>query len=146
MRTLLCLTVVSLLSVAARADDVEAEARKFIEAYHQAYTQADPEALTKLMAEDAVITNVQGELETRAQLADMLRKGDLKILSLDTTELKARAVGDGIMATYHVLLKIQGGGRDVELPARYTTVLAKGPSGWQVIASQSTIVTSALRQ
>jgi uncharacterized protein (TIGR02246 family) len=136
--------VVASLAPTARADDkpaaVDPQAKAALERWHEALKGGDAEAIRKLMAEDALITNPVGRIQTRAELMEAFRSGRLKITSLEMSDLRTRKLGDAVAANYQVTIKAGNRGEEVDSTFRYTTIFSKNGDDWQIVLALGTFL------
>ena len=124
----------------AQAGPDEATLKQIEQDWDTAATKADTAALDRILAADWVVTNPEGQIETKAQRLAALKSGERKLESVTTNEVKVRLLGD--VAIVHGLSTVKSSlkGKDISGRYRWTDVFAKRGGRWQAVATQSTKV------
>jgi ketosteroid isomerase-like protein len=126
--------------LAARASDVQdvAEEVKQVEQRRvQALTSRDYAALEKLLGDDLTYTHSNGRFETKAQLLESLRSGNLEYRLMQHADVQVRSYGDTAVMTGRSRLKVISKAHHLEVPIRFTLVYVKRAGEWQLVAWQS---------
>jgi ketosteroid isomerase-like protein len=136
--------VVALLltaSLAARAhsaqDDAAEEVKSVEQRRVQALTGRDYAALEKLLGDDLTYTHSNGRFETKAQLLESLRSGNLEYRLMQHADVQVRSYGDTAVMTGRSRLKVISKAHPIEVPIRFTLVYVKRAGEWQLVAWQS---------
>ena len=124
----------------AQAGSEEATLMQMEHDWDNAATKADTAALDRILAADWVVTNFDGQMETKAQRLAALKSGERKLESATINEMKVRLLGD--VAIVHGLSTVKSSlkGKDISGRYRWTDVFAKRAGRWQAVATQSTKV------
>jgi len=104
-----------------------------------AMTSQDFSALEPLLADELYYCHSNGNVQTKQQLLEALRSGQLRYEAIDLRELHVRqygeiALGDGLVSMRASL----GGAPPVVLDMRYTDAYVLRDGRWQLTAWQST--------
>lgn len=103
-----------------------------------AMTARDLATLEVLLADDLVYVHSNGARETKTAFLAALREGKLVYREVRREEADARAFGDAVVFTGAATLSVTAGGKDLDVPARYTAVWARRDSRWRFVSWQST--------
>lgn len=101
-------------------------------------TQADTAALERILAYDLTYTHSSGHEDSRSSLIESLKTGALKYLSIDTDEVQVRVYGKAAVVTGTCRMKVDSQGQEFNLRLRFTDIYVKRNSRWQMVAWQST--------
>jgi ketosteroid isomerase-like protein len=127
------LFAVFLMVTSAFAADIPAELRKAVDDYDHAQVNADGAELRRLVADDYVLVNSSGQVQSKMQLiADYLTPG-YKIEPFKILEPVEKAWGDGAVMGGLVHLKGMSGGKPFAVTLRFADIWAKRNGKWQVI-------------
>jgi ketosteroid isomerase-like protein len=99
---------------------------------------ADVRTLDTMLADDLSYTHSTGRVETKLQFLDALRTGQLKYKSIDRSDVRVKLYGETAVVTGEAHLHVEAAGNALDLPVRFLDVYVKAPSGWQMVAWQST--------
>ena len=104
---------------------------------HEAFLSADTNALARLLSDDYIFTDAQGQQVTKAEwLADMA-SGKLRFDSVESTALQVRTYGDAAVAIGRVAMKGLYNGEPFEGHHCYTATYVKLDGRWQLVAEQA---------
>ena len=129
----LLLLVPAIAQADAAADVEQLEQRRI-----QALIDADMPALYAIYAEEFFYNVSGGNSLTRAEYLPMYESGELKVHKSDSEARDVRIYGDTAVVTgiVHVNATVKGESRDIRM--RYLNLWVKRPSGWVLVARQST--------
>ena len=99
---------------------------------------ADTNALEQFMSDECVYVHSSGAVETRAQMAERLRSGDLVYHALDVLQASVRDYGDVALVNGDVHIDVTTGGSHKDFTSRYLQVWRMTNGRWQMISWQST--------
>jgi ketosteroid isomerase-like protein len=121
----------------------EQEVRQAIEKYRAALLRRDIPMLEQIWADDYFFVNAAGEMLTKAQRLANLKSGATTLESInEEEELKVRVHQNTAVATSCVTIKGQYSGQPTGGRYRSIHVWLKGPTGWQLVANQLTVLTA----
>ncbi len=120
---------------AATNDEVELEIRQVEDKRREALLRSDTTALDQIFADDYIVTNQFGQVQTKAQMMSALKSGALKFESVVEDEVSVRVYGDAALVTGRATSKHEG--RDTT-QVRFTRVYVKRQGRWQAVAYQVT--------
>jgi ketosteroid isomerase-like protein len=110
-----------------------ADTRRF-----QAMVGRDRQALEGLLADDLTYTHSTGQLESKAQLLELISSGALVYRSIEPEEVAVRVYGDAAVVTGRALIRVENRGQALVLPVRFTSVYVNRDGLWRLAAWQST--------
>jgi ketosteroid isomerase-like protein len=119
------------------ANAAEQEVRSHEDRRFQAMCAGDFAALEKLLADDLHYTHSSSSIDTKASLVDAIKSGRSAYRKIERPQESIRVYGDSAVVVGHARIDL-GGATPRTLNLRYTDVWVKGPSGWQMVAWQST--------
>lgn len=121
-----------------KAQEAQEQVRKLEQDLVSAFAKGSKAAiahLERVLAEEAIITETDGQARTRAHFLDHAKAGDRASLALEQKDLKTQAHGDTVIVTGRMVMK-----GPPEESIRYTHVYVKRQGQWQVVAAQYTAV------
>lgn len=114
----------------------EEEVRNLERQWLDAYEQNNSEAMTKIVADEFVITFTNGTQQTKPQLMNMIKNpGSGPKMRFYTEEVKSQAYGDTVILRGRVVTEYERDGKQVQEKSRYTDTYVKRNGRWQVVAS-----------
>jgi uncharacterized protein (TIGR02246 family) len=115
----------------------EEEVRKLERQWLDAYEQHDSAAMTRIVADDFVITFSNGTLQTKPQLMQMIANPNPTSpkMRFYTEDVKSRTYGDTVILMGRVVTEYERDGKTVKEQSRYTDTYVKRNGRWQVVAS-----------
>jgi ketosteroid isomerase-like protein len=120
-------------ATAALAADIPSDLRKAVEDYDHAQVKADGAELRRLVADDYVLVNSSGKVQSKSELiADYLAPG-YKIEPFQVLEPVEKAWRDGAVMGGLVHLKGTSEGKPFAVTLRFADIWAKRNGKWQVI-------------
>jgi len=103
-----------------------------------AMTRGDLAELNKILADDLVYTHSSGLVEGKKEFIASLQSGNLKYVSIQNEEKKARIYGTVALVNGRAKVTISARGQEQSFVLRYLDVYAKRDGKWQMVAWQST--------
>lgn len=125
-----------LAQTSSSAADVLAAERRWSESL----VKADVESLTSLYADDLVYVHNGGNVETKAQFLDRIKKGGLKYQKVELVDPKVRLYGDTAVVNGTFNVAVQVDGQPVNNSVVYMHVYARQGGAWRLVAHQTTRV------
>jgi ketosteroid isomerase-like protein len=125
---------------AANAATVEADVKKAVNDVGALLAKNDAAGLEKFYADNYMLVNPDGGVQTRADRLASLRSGDTKFDTFAYDEINVRPNPEGTAAVVIAKVTATGTnrGRKIEGPLRVTQVWVKGKDGWQQVSAQAT--------
>jgi len=128
--------MLSLLLAAAAAAAIPADLAAAVHGYDQAQIRGNKAELERWLADDYLLVNSSGQIETKAQLiADYTAPG-FKIEPFTIEQPVEKVWGDGAVMGGIATLKGTDGGQRFELRLRFADIWAKRNGRWQVTYTQ----------
>lgn len=123
----------------------EAEVRKLMDAAQAALAKNDADAMANIYADNYMLVNLDGTVQTKAERLASLRSGDAKYTSFSYSEPNIRISPGGDDAVVIAKLSMKGSmrGKPVDGDYRVTQVYSKTKDGWKQISAQATAITAA---
>ncbi len=127
-------------AVASDPKAAEADVRKLMADAAVALGKNDADAMEKIYADDYMLVNLDGSVQTRAERLAALRSGDAKYSSFSYSDANVRVSPDGNTAVVIAKLAMKGTlkGKATDGDYRVTQVYAKTKDGWKQISAQAT--------
>lgn len=130
---------------AANTAAVEADVKKLVNDTAAALAKNDVAALEKMYADNYMLVNLDGSVQTRAERLDSFKSGDTKFESFAYDEVTVRSNPEGTGAV--VIARATAKGMNKGIPAasniRVTQVWAKTKDGWRQASGHATAITAA---
>ena len=125
---------------AADSAAVEAEVRKFVTDFEAALNKNDADALGKFYADDYIVIDPNGIVQTRASRLEQIKSGKLKWEGIKYSDVKVRThpAGDGAVIYGRVSGKATVDGTSGDRNSMVTLVARKSADGWKFIHAQIT--------
>lgn len=111
------------------------EIRQVEDKRREALLRSDTATLDLIFADEYLVTNQFGQLQTKAQMMSALRSGTLKFESVVEDDVSVRVYGDVAVLTGRSTSKHEG--RET-VQSRFTRVYVKRQGRWQAVAHQVT--------
>ena len=124
---------------------VEAEIKKLMDAAQTALAKNDADAMDKIYAENYMLVNLDGSVQTRAERLAALRSGDAKYTAFSYSEpsIRINPEGTGAVAIARLAMKGMSKGKPMDGDYRVTQVYAKTKDGWKQVSAQATKIEGA---
>jgi ketosteroid isomerase-like protein len=119
---------------------VERELRLLNKEVADMQMKKDAVAAARLLAEDYVFLQADGNVSNKAQNVAVLRDPSFVCESLVTEDVVVRVYGEAAVITGRAVMRATYGGQDVGGEFLYTDVWAKHGGRWQTVVSQATRV------
>jgi hypothetical protein len=124
--------------------DSDAEIQKQILAVdnerYQAMEKRDMAAMDRLHADGLVFINTKGRMLNKAEYLEEVRSGDLKFLSVETTDYHFGIYGDTVIMSGRANSVVEYHGVVNKKPRRFTSVFIKLQGQWRLVAHQATLI------
>jgi ketosteroid isomerase-like protein len=125
-------------SLKADRESKEAQALLKVEReWLEAFKNRDKAALDRILADDFIFTDEEGQVYSKAQYIEAVTK-IIKVDSYDIGDITIRVYGDTGIVGARWTGKITVDGKDASGAIRYTDTCVKRQERWQVVASQDT--------
>jgi ketosteroid isomerase-like protein len=126
------------------ADDADSEKQvaSLAKQSTEATLKGDTKTLDAILADDFVVINPFGELETKAVHLKWLKDGTLRFDSVESSEEKVRVYGDAAVLTVRGRVKVTFKGRSESLSVRNSEFYAKQGGKWRCVFQQVTPITA----
>jgi hypothetical protein len=98
----------------------------------------DRAVLDELLAERLRYCHSDGRCETKPQFLEALESGRLRYRSIEVLELEPKVVGTAMVVQGRLGLQVESQGQPAQFRIGFTDVYEPTPSGWQMVAWQST--------
>lgn len=125
---------------AADTASAEADVRKMVTEFEAALNKNDADAAGRFYADDYMLIDQDGQMQTKAARLDQIRTGKVKWEGLKFSDLKIRMhpAGDGAAITARATGKATVDGKTTDRNSMVTWVVAKRPEGWRFVNAQIT--------
>jgi len=108
--------------------------------WNQAEVDKDIRALSQLVPDTFIYIDIDGSLRTKAEFLESLKSGTEKPSEIRNESMVAHAYGNTVVVTSVYREKGIVSGKHYSRRGRFTDTLIKVDSGWQSVASQSTLI------
>jgi ketosteroid isomerase-like protein len=116
---------------------VEQELMKLENEWADALVKHDWLFLDRILADDYVVTDPEGNVSTKAQEIAFFKSGEFSVTSCVHHELKVRVYGDAAVVTGHTTTKETYKGKDFSPQLRWTDTWIKLDGRWLCVAGHS---------
>ena len=123
----------------------EADVRKLFADVTSALNKNDTAALEKIYADDYVLINTDGSMQTRAERLATIKSGELKFDSLSYSDVAVRVYGDTAVVTAIATVKATNKGKPLDQKQRVTQVDVKTKDGWRMVSAQTNEIKEAAK-
>ena len=137
--TALCLSS-SAIAQGKKSGGAEDQIKALLNQSREATLKGDSSYTEKNAAEDYTRVGLDGKLLTKGEWVSAFKNGDVKIQSIETSDVKVRDYGNAAVATYTVDVKGTQKGKDMSGRHQVTRVFVKRGGKWQEVAFHSTNV------
>jgi len=137
--TALCLSS-SAIAQGKKSAGAEDQIKALLNQSREATLKGDSSYLEKNAAEDYTRVGINGKLMTKGEWVSAFKNGDVKIQSIETSDVKVREYGNTAIATYTADVKGTQNGKDISGKHQITRVFVKRSGKWQEVAFHGTIV------
>jgi ketosteroid isomerase-like protein len=115
-----------------------ASIRQLEDQRYRAMCEGDVATLEKLLADSLVYTHSYGGSDDKASYLDGVRTNKWVYRRIERPKENIQLHGDCAVVTGQVRIELVSDGKPKTLQSAYTNVWIKGPTGWQMVAWQST--------
>jgi ketosteroid isomerase-like protein len=120
---------------------VEQQLKKLEIQWANAGVKKDLAVIDRLLADDFITTDPQGEVFTRAEEIAFLKTGEDVVSYAALRDVKVRVYGDAAVVTYVYQAQETLKGRDVSGTSRWTDTWVKRGGSWRCVASHGSMIT-----
>lgn len=125
--------------LSAQTTKAEKEVLAVNQAWAEAQTKGDLDALDKIFHHDLIVTSGNGTTrDKKGELADMKPSPDFKTYFFNTEDVRVKVYDKSAVVTGHAKWRINFKGKDIDHERRYTCVYVKQNGRWQMVALQVT--------
>jgi ketosteroid isomerase-like protein len=124
----------------ATAQSVQQQLKELEMQWANAGVKKDLAVIDRLLADDFITTDPQGEVFTKTEEIAFLKSGEDIVLSAALSDIQVRAYGDAAIVTYVYKAKESLKGRDVSGTSRWTDTWVKRGGSWRCAASHGSMV------
>ena len=117
---------------------MEEELLKLENAFAEAIVNNDLESIRRLVADDWIIIDPNGEIVDRTRFFEVIKSGVLTHNMMESKDSRVRVYGDSAVVTAVTRTKGKFMGHDFSTQERATDVLAKRDGRWQCVLTHLT--------
>ena len=117
---------------------MEEELLKLENAFAEAIVNNDLESIRRLVADDWIIIDPNGEIVDRTRFFEVIKSGVLTHDMMESKDSRVRVYGDSAVVTAVTRTKGKFMGHDFSTQERATDVFVKRDGRWQCVFSQLT--------
>ena len=136
--TALCLSSSAIAQGKKSSGGAEDQIKALINQSREAMLKGDSSYLEKNAAEDYSRVGPDGKRVSKTDWVNAIKSGDVKMQSIETSDVKVRVYGNAAVATYAADVKGTNKGRDLSGHIEVTRVFVKQGGKWQEVAFHST--------
>jgi ketosteroid isomerase-like protein len=136
--TALCLSSSAIAQGKKSAGGAEDQIKALLNQSRQAVLKGDTSYLEKNAAEDYSRVGPDGKRVSKSDWINAIKSGDVKMESVETSDVKVRVYGNAAVATYAADVKGTNKGQDISGHNQITRVFVKQAGKWQEVAFHST--------
>ena len=136
------------LSVVPTASPQGAAEKEVEDALHAgcaAFERGDLKFLETFLGEGFTLTNGSGEVTSRAETLEEVRKGEPRYQVFRNSDMRVRLYGDTALVLGLTTVKGTSGGQPFAAELRFTDTLLKRSGRWVIVASHASRVTAPPR-
>jgi|SRR6266446_3810928 len=126
----------------AQSGTIEEEVLKVDQQWQDAVLKSDIATLESIYSDRLTYIHSDAGTDTKATYVAKLKSGAGKYLSIKRDDIKASVFGDAAIVTCHWVVDSIGDGKKYHSDGRYMHVYVKQNGKWQMVAHQSTPVSS----
>ena len=134
----LCLSSSAIAQGKKSAGGAEDQIKALLNQSRQAVLKGDTSYLEKNAAEDYSRVGPDGKRVSKSDWINAIKSGDVKMESVETSDVKVRVYGNAAVATYAADVKGTNKGQDISGHIQVTRVFVKQAGKWQEVAFHST--------
>ena len=117
---------------------MEEELLKLENAFAEAIIKNDLEGIGRLVADDWIIIDPNGEIVDRTRFFEVIKSGALTHDTMESEDFRVRVYGDSAVVTAITSAKGKFMGQEFSTHERATDVFVKRDGRWQCVLSQLT--------
>src|SRR5919198_6649516 len=117
---------------------MEEELLKLEEEFAEAIVKNDPEAIGRLVADDWIIVDPNGEIVDRTRFFEVIKSGALTHEMMESEDFRVRVYGDSAVVTAITSTKGKFLGREFSTQERATDVFVNRDGRWQCVLTHLT--------
>lgn len=117
---------------------MEEELLKLEKGFAEAIVKNDLERLGRIVADDWIIVDPNGEIVDRARFFEVIKSGSLTHETMESEDLRVRVYGDSAVVTAVTRTKGTFMGQDFSTRERATDVFVKREGRWQCVLTHLT--------
>ena len=117
---------------------MEEELLKLEEAFAEAIVRNDVEGIERLVTDDWIIIDPNGEIVDRTRFFDVIKSGALTHDTMESEDFRVRVYGDSAVVTAITSAKGKFMGQEFSTRERATDVFVKRDGRWQCVLTQLT--------
>src|SRR5574338_863541 len=117
---------------------MEKELLKLEQAFGEAIVKNDVEAIGRVVADDWVIIDPNGEIIDRMRFFEVIKSGALTHDRMDSEDFRVRVYGDSAVVTAITGTSGKFMGQEFSTKERATDVFVKRDGGWQCVLTHLT--------
>lgn len=136
----LCLGLLLVPVLSASAGDAKADEAMILERINKAcaaFEKGDVDYLIDFLDETFTLTDTRGQITTRAQNLDEVRKREPRYDVFRNHDMKVRVYGDSAVVTGITSIKGTSGGTAFAVDVQFTDTLIKRDGKWRMVASHA---------
>lgn len=106
-----------------------------------AFLKGDADYIDSVIDASYVQTNVRGEVTSKSQELEELRRGDIAYERFETSDLKIKVYDNAAVVVGQTFIKgrLKATGREINATIRFTDTFVKRGGVWKIVASQTTL-------
>jgi ketosteroid isomerase-like protein len=132
-RMLSAVALVAAVAAPAFAQSAVDEAKAAEKKRFEVTVKGDYKALDALLADDLIYVHSNGNVDNEKTFLEGLTSGRSKYKSIESTDMKARQVGDLVFIDGRGKFQVESNGQTNDLTLTYLDVWAKRNGTWQMI-------------
>ena len=117
---------------------MEEELLKLENAFAEAIVQNDLEGIGRIVADDWIIIDPNGEIVDRTRFFEVIKSGALTHDTMESKDLRVRVYGDSAVVTAITSAKGKFMGQEFSTQERATDVFVKRAGRWQCVLTHLT--------
>ncbi|MGI8813173.1 MAG: nuclear transport factor 2 family protein [Pyrinomonadaceae bacterium] len=121
----------------------ETEIKHLMDTAQTALAKNDADAMDKIYADNYMLVNLDGSVQTRAERLESLRSDDTKYTAFayDEPNIRVNPEGNGAVAIARITMKGTSKGKPIDGTFRVTQVYSRTKDGWRQVSAQATAIT-----
>jgi len=121
-----------------KTGEAEEELLKLEKAFAEAIVKNDLEGIGRLVADDWIIIDPNGEIVDRTRFFEVIKSGALTHDMMESEDLRIRVYGDSVVVTGVTRTKGKFMGQEFSTQERATDVFVKRDGRWQCVLTHLT--------